>query len=279
LPANHDSYFISRDAPTIRLQVSMKPEFLAIGVSLLLLTGIFIFIDLGFRFGRRRKTHDPEAASGSSTIEAAVFGLLGLTLAFTFAGAADRFAIRRDQIVQEANTIGTAYLRLDLLPTEDQPAIRALFRQYLETRIEVYDKFTDRAASSAALNKGNQLQREIWTRCVAATQKAPRPEPGLLLLQALNEMIDMTTTRTMAALIHAPIVVTGLLVVLSLFGALLAGFAMSAQPRRNLLHQILFGLAITCTIYVVLDLEYPRIGLINLTSIDRVIVDLREMMK
>jgi ABC-type glycerol-3-phosphate transport system permease component len=208
-----------------------------------------------------------------------VFGLLGLTLAFTFAGAADRFAIRRDQIVQEANTIGTAYLRLDLLPTEDQPAIRALFRQYLETRIEVYDKFADRAASSAALNKGNQLQREIWTRCVAATQKAPRPEPGLLLLQALNEMIDMTTTRTMAALIHAPIVVTGLLVVLSLFGALLAGYAMSAQPRRNLLHQILFGLAITCTIYVVLDLEYPRIGLINLTSIDRVIVDLREMMK
>src|SRR6185436_3618801 len=181
----------------------MKPEFLAIGVSLLLLTGIFIFIDLGFRFGRRRKTHDPESASGRSTIEAAVFGLLGLTLAFTFAGAADRFAIRRDQIVQEANTIGTAYLRLDLLPTEDQPAIRALFRQYLETRIEVYDKFADRAASSAALNKGNQLQREIWTRCVAATQKAPRPEPGLLLLQALNEMIDMTTTRTMAALIHA----------------------------------------------------------------------------
>lgn len=257
----------------------MKPEFLTIGVSTLLLLGIFIFIDLGFRFGRRRKARDPEAAEGSGTIEAAIFGLLGLTLAFTFGGAADRFSTRRDQIIQEANAIGTAYLRLDLLPTDEQPALRALFRQYLETRIEVYDKFQDRTASNAALDKGTRLQKEIWTRAVAASQKSPRSEPALLLFPALNEMFDINTTRTMAAFMHAPIIISGLLVVLSLFGALLAGFAMSSRPRRNLFHQILFALAVSCTIYVVLDLEYPRIGLINLTSMDRAVVDLREMMK
>jgi hypothetical protein len=241
---------------------------------------MLVFIEVGYRIGRRRRAANPDASNeGTGAVDAAVFGLLGLTLAFTFSGASDRLAVRRAQIVQEANAIGTAYLRVDLLPDSDQPPLRALFRQYLESRIEVYDKFLDRPASNAALDKSNRVQREIWSRSVAACQKAPGPATPTLVLAALNDMIDITTTRTMATMTHAPLIIFGLLVMLSFLGALLLGYTMSLQKRRNPLQMILFALAISSTVYVVLDLEFPRVGLINLSTTDKAMIELREMMK
>jgi len=60
---------------------------------------------------------------------------------------------------------------------------------------------------------------------------------------------------------------------------MLVGYTMSAQPKRNAVHMIVFALAISSTIYVVMDLEYPRAGLITLKSMDRAILELRELMK
>jgi hypothetical protein len=258
----------------------MSPALMAIYVSGFLLIGMLVFIEVGFHIGRRRRTrHSDSSLENVGAVDAAVFGLLGLTLAFTFSGASDRLAVRRAQIVQEANAIGTAYLRADLLPPSEQPPIRALFRQYLELRIEVFDKFLNRTVSNAALVKSNQIQAEIWSRSVAACQKSPTPAACMLVLPALNEMIDITTTRTMATLTHAPLIIIGLLVMLSFLGAMLSGYTMSLQARRNPLHMILFALAISSTVYVVLDLEYPRAGLINLTAMDQAIVGLRESMK
>jgi hypothetical protein len=246
----------------------MNPTFAVICVAGSLLIGMLVFIEVGYRIGRRRRAANPDASNeGTGAVDAAVFGLLGLTLAFTFSGASDRLAI------------GTAYLRVDLLPVSDQPPLRALFRQYLESRIEVYDKFLDRPASNAALDKSNRVQREIWSRSVAACQKAPGPATPTLVLAALNDMIDITTTRTMATMTHAPLIIFGLLVMLSFLGALLLGYTMSLQKRRNPLQMILFALAISSTVYVVLDLEFPRVGLINLSTTDKAMIELREMMK
>ena len=112
---------------------------------------MLVSVDIGYRIGHRRKSSDPQTSiEVIGTVDAAVFGLLGLILAFTFSGASDRLVLRRAQIVQ-ANAIGTAYLRIDVLAQSDRPAIRELFRSYLEKRIEVFDKFRDRAASNAAL--------------------------------------------------------------------------------------------------------------------------------
>lgn len=253
-----------------------------VGISLSLLTfgGILLFMEVGFRLGRKwRATHPATANEGVGTVDAAVFGLLGLTIAFTFGGASNRLDIRRAQIVQEANTIGTAYYRIDLLPAAEQPALRGLFRQYLAARIELYENFLDRAASTAALDRTNRLQKEIWTRSVAASGPDTRPGTALLVLPALNEMFDITTTRTMASVMHAPEIILVLLMVLSFLGAMLAGYMLSAQADRNYFHMILFALAISSTIYVVMDLEYPRAGLITLNSLDQAILNLQQMMK
>jgi hypothetical protein len=245
-----------------------------------LLVMMLVSMDVGYRIGHRRKSSDPQTSiEVIGTVDAAVFGLLGLILAFTFSGASDRLVLRRAQIVQEANAIGTAYLRVDMLAKSDQPAIRELFRSYLEKRIEVFDKFQDRAASKAALEKAEQSQRNIWSRSVASCSADPKPDACLLMLPALNEMIDITTTRTMATLTHAPSAILMLLILLALAGGMLSGYAMSRQPVRSIVHMLLFSLVVSAAVYVVLDLEYPRAGVINLRSMDEALYQLRETMR
>src|SRR5215510_4984847 len=98
----------------------------------------------------------------------AVFALLGLLIAFTFSGAASRFDARRQLVVEEANAIGTAYLRLDLLPAHTQPPLRESFRQYLQTRVEIYRKLPDIAAARQEAAHAVTLQGQIWSQALTA---------------------------------------------------------------------------------------------------------------
>src|SRR5262245_57686366 len=90
---------------------------------------ILLFAELGRRIGLWLRAKAVRESASPVTIETAIYALMGLMLAFTFSGAASRFDLRRTQTVQEANAIGTAYLRLDLLPAAEQPALREHFRQ------------------------------------------------------------------------------------------------------------------------------------------------------
>src|SRR5437899_11343800 len=103
---------------------------------------------------------------------AGVFGLLELLISFTFSGAASRFDARRQMVIQETNNIGTAYLHLDLLPTEAQAPLREYFRRYVDARIAIYGKLLDIDAAKEELVKANSLQREIWRQALAA-MRAP----------------------------------------------------------------------------------------------------------
>lgn len=237
-------------------------------------------IELGHRRGRRRALKDPQGAfAGTSAVEGAVFGLLGLLLAFTFAGAASRFDTRRSLAVEEANDIGTAWLRLDLLPIEDQPGLRDLFRLYVDSRISVYRKLPDLGAARAEIARGSDLQGQIWSRASEACQRSGSHEAALLLLPALNTMIDVTTTRTWAALSHVPTLMIGAELLIALLASVLVGHAMAAAGERNRLHATLFCAAVALTLYLILDFEYPRVGLVRLDFSDQVLVDLRESLK
>src|SRR5512137_431463 len=124
-----------------------------------LLVGMVLLLELGRHLGRRRQSKDEERArAGLGAVEGAVFALLGLLLAFTFSGAASRFDARRQLIVEEANAVGTAWLRLDLLPANAQPELRDLFRRYLDSRLAVYQKLPDFQAARAELSNASALQ-------------------------------------------------------------------------------------------------------------------------
>jgi hypothetical protein len=251
----------------------------------LLLIGVTLFVallavlELGRRLGIRRMAVDPEGArAGIGAVEGAVFGLLGLMIAFAFSGAASRFEDRRHLITQEANAIGTAWLRIAALPAEAQPALRDSFRRYVDARIETYRKVPDMAAVKLELDRSVVLQGEIWAAAVAGVQSAPSPATASLL-PALNEMIDITTTRLVATESHPPPVIFVMLVILTLAGALLAGYGMAQGRTRNWLHMLGFALTMSLTVYVILDLEFPRIGLIRIDAADHLLVEVRESLK
>lgn len=182
-------------------------------------------------------------------------------------------------MVEEANAIGTAYLRVDLLPPAVQPALKDSFRRYLDSRLEAYPQLPDFAAFRAGLAKSSALQVEIWTRAVATCPKAESGTPAcMLLLPALNQMFDITTTRTTALEVHPPAIIWVMLCLLALVTALVAGYNLSGDRRRNWPPMVGFAI----TVYVILDIEYPRyprLGFIRVGEIDRVLVELRASMK
>lgn len=245
-----------------------------------LFVGMLVLLEVGRRIGYARLARDPEGARvGTGTVEGAVFGLLGLLIAFTFSGAAARFDVRRELIVQETNAIGTAWLRLDLLPASAQPAIRNSFRQYVDSRLSIYQNIADIAAARAELAKSTALQKDIWTQAVAAGQLDNAPPPAtLLLLPALNEMFDITTTRTMATKTHPPSIIFIMLSSMALASSLLAGYSMAGGRSRSWLHTIGFAAITAAAVYVIIDIEYPRLGLIRVDDFDRALMDLRASM-
>jgi hypothetical protein len=257
----------------------MDRVILALAFAAGLFVGIILLLEVGRRLGRTREAKDQEGArAGLGAVEGAVFALLGLLIAFTFSGAASRFDARRELIVQEANAIGTAWLRLDLLPANAQAELRDFFRHYLDARLAVYQKLPDLEAASAELSKANALQGQIWGKSVAACRQSPGPL-NAQLIPALNEMFDIATTRTMAARMHPPALIFVMLAVLALISALLAGYAMAGGRARNWIHILGFALIMSTTAYVILDLEFPRLGIFRVDSFDRVLVELRQSMK
>jgi hypothetical protein len=242
---------------------------------------MLLCLEIGRRAGIRRLKEDAETtAPGVSAVDGAVFALLGLLIAFTFAGASARFDTRRQLIVEATNHIGTAYLRLDLLPADAQPALRENFRRYVDARIEANRKLPDMAAVNKQVAEAIELQEQIWRQAVAAS-RAERAAPAapMLLLPALNAMIDITTTQMMATQMHPPTIVFIMLFGLALAASLLAGYGMTGSKARSWLHMVGFALVMAVSVYVILDLEYPRLGLIRVDAFDQALVDLRNNMK
>jgi hypothetical protein len=241
--------------------------------------GVLVLLEIGRRIGVRQLAEEGETASkGVGAIEGAIFGLLGLILAFSFSGALTRFDARRHLVVEEANDIGTAWLRVALLPADAQPPMRDLFRRYLDSRIEFYRKVPDMEAVKAEQARSAKLQSEIWALAVSSTREAGTAQAPMLLLPALNAMFDITTTRTEAARVHPPLMIFGMLGALTLACSLFAGYDMAIRRRLNVLHSVAFAAVLSVTAYVIIDLEYPRLGFIQISDSDQVLVDLRKSM-
>ena len=247
------------------------------GISaLLLFTLMLVCEELGHRLAVRKRAVGAQISQGLAVVESAAFGLLALLLAFTFASAASRFETRRQQITEEANDIGTAWLRIDLLPAEVQPEMRNLFRHYTDARIAAFASLPDVIGFQRGVDSAVALQDGMWSRAVAATSGQTGPQ--LLVLPALNEMFDMANTRTMSTRVHQPEAIFYLLVILSLCCSFLAGYGMADPDGRDWVHLIGFAAAIAISVYVVYDLEYPRAGLIRLSDMDHVMASLRASM-
>lgn len=245
-------------------------------VVLLLFAGMLAAQEWGRRIGERHRTLDgADHKSAYGATEGAVFALLGLFLAFAFSGAGTRFDARRQLVVAESNAIGTAWLRISVLPQDRQPELRGLFREYLDSRIETYRLLSEGSDPRPELGKSIALQQRIWERATAAAASSGQVPPYTVLLPALNEMIDLTTTRTAASRQHPPLIVYLMIAVLALVSALYIGYGMAGRRVRSLMHTLGFAAVTSIVMYVILDLEFPRLGFVRIESTDQVFVDLR----
>jgi hypothetical protein len=249
-------------------------------VAVAIFFGVLLSLRVGRQLGQRAIDRFGTVGSTIGSLEATVFALLGLLIAFTFSGALTRFDTRRAQVVQEANAIGTAWLRLDLVPESAQPKLRETFRSYVDARIATYRKLPDMKAAQKELAHSQELQQQIWAESVAAVRlPKARPEAGLLLIPALNDMFDITTTRAAATQIHPPAVIYAMLFALALVAALLAGYQSAGEKGYAWIHKLAFAAIVAFTVYVILDIEYPRLGFIRIDAIDHLLVDVRAGMK
>jgi hypothetical protein len=242
-----------------------------------LFTAMLLILEAGRRIGMRRLARDPEMARlGLGPVEGAVFGLFGLLVAFTFQGAAVRFDARRALVAEETNDIGTAWLRIDLLPADRQAAMRDRFRDYVDSRLATF-RAMDRREAWPGLERSAALQNRTWSEAIAA---CPAVADGcrILFLPALNAMIDITTTRVVASWQHPPGIVFAMLFLLSLGTSLLAGYAMAGSRTHSWVHSILFAAITAIVVFVIVDMEYPRLGFIRVDAVDQVLVDLRKSM-
>jgi hypothetical protein len=255
------------------------PIVVAVALSAVVFLGVLLCLEVGYRIGKKEAQDDPDGArAGVGAVEGALFGLLGLLLAFSFGGATTRFNTRRALIVEEANAIGTAWLRLDLAPPADQPALRDLFRRYMDGRLAVYAGIPDVEAVRTELARVAESQRALWAGSVAVGRQPGAEAIQRALLPALNEMFDIATTRTRAFFTHTSPVITGFLLTVILLSAVLAGHGMSAGKRRRSSHRLMFAVVTATTMYLICDLEYPRFGLIRVEADDAVLIDLRATM-
>jgi hypothetical protein len=240
-----------------------------------LLTGLLVCLEFGRLLGRRQLAAADETHVGSSAVDGVIFALLGLLLAFTFTGAAQRFDTRRDLIVTEANAIGTAYLRVDLAPEAAQPALRAAFKRYIASRVAVNQGVRDFETFKAKLAESNAIQKEVWQLAIEAGRRPDAvPATNMLLLPALNEMIDITTTRAMATQMHPPLVVYLMLFGLAMCSAVLAGHGMAGSTRRDWLHAISFVVILSLALFLIIDFEFPRMGFITVNEFESMVIKL-----
>jgi hypothetical protein len=157
---------------------------------------IFLAVEGGYRLGNYRRGHSPEKDAPVGAMVGAMLGLLAFMLAFTFGLAASRFDARRLTILDEANAIGTTYLRAGLLPEPHRTEIRRSLREYVDVRLEGVRQ----ANLTEALSRSTELHTQMWSQATAVADLDPRSIVTGLFIQSLNELIDLHATRVMVGL-------------------------------------------------------------------------------
>jgi hypothetical protein len=238
---------------------------LIIGVLFVLM---FTAIEAGYRFGIRRKNSATEVTRDHlSAIQASILGLMGLLLAFTFSLSVQRFDTRSDAAIDEANAIGTAYLRTQLLPPALRNDVQALLRDYVDLRVQASEISMVRKGEWEALQvKAAVSHAALWDYARRAAELNPNPVISGLFIQALNEMIDSygRNVAQVSRQVPQPVLIL-------LFGTLLVaggvvGLTAGASGQRPSLASFAMITLILGLTFVILDLDRPQRGRITVSN-------------
>jgi hypothetical protein len=233
-----------------------------------------LFDECGFRVGRlRARQAHQESDATVGTVVAAELGLLAFLLAFSFGIVASRADLRRQMVLNEANAIGTAFLRADMLPDTQGASVRHLLRRYADARLAA----TTGAPIDHVLRQSEQIHAQLWTEAVAAARHDPRSVPAGLFIQSLNEVIDLHATRVMAALRNRmPLAVWVVLFAVGLLAFFTMGYQAGLTRASRSPVAMVLALTFGAVIWLVADLDRPGEGFLRAGQ--EPMIEVRQMM-
>lgn len=223
--------------------------------------------------------------TGLAAMEGAIFALIGLLMAFATSGALQRYDERRQMVVQEANAVSNAFDRLSLFEPETARDLQAKLKAYVQARIDLYLAPHDLSVrgmeswSSEHLDRILDARHKLWDAASAACSQSRYHPVCAQAVPALSNAFDVARLRLAVAERHPPHILYVMLFGLALGGALLAGFGMAAAPQRSLVHMLIFAGSLTITLYVITDIEFPRLGLIRIDGFDHFLDDALAQMR
>lgn len=229
---------------------------------LLALTGAVVLGYVSQVFWQRKAGPESESALGSSHLLSAVLGLLALLLGFSFSIAMNRYDTRRDLVVQEANAIGTAWLRVQLLNEPEKTQMSGLLRRYVDTRL----LWSEIERNGSVEGATRVLQQQLWVATGRALHSDSPPLLARGVMDSLNESFDLAAARQAARSAHIPDTVLYALLLFSVLSMVMMG-AMLATARKP--HRTQTGLLLvllTLGQLIILDLDRPRTGTIQVSQ-------------
>jgi hypothetical protein len=231
-------------------------------------------VEAGYWLGkwRLRREHEHDAMAGATV--GITLGLLAFTLAFTFAMAAERFEARRSVVLEEANAIGTTYLRALMLPAPAASEVRGLLRQYVDARLEAA---AQPEKIGEVIVRSEELQNRLWQQAVgAAAAQADSVMTGLFIT-SLNEVIDVHAKRVIAVRNRIPDVIWAFLLVTAVLGMASMGYHTGLTGSRRTVAVIFLTLAFSGAMTLIADLDRPREGFLQVSQ--QAMLDLQASMR
>lgn len=254
------------------LPVEAVAALIAVGIVSSLVAAVFVGRWLGVRRRRVEAADDPHIG----VVQGAILALLGLLLGFSFSGASERFVQRQDIIVREANAIGTAYMRCDLLPSIHAAAIREILREYVNARIDLFDAAgREASATIESMRRIDDLQDRLWRSAAQAARDTP--QFAALIVTPITEVIDEFELRNAATRRHIPVLVMAIMIACAMASLGSVGYVMGLSKRSLRGPVVLLIVLITAALWVTIDLDFSRHGLIQIDAVP--LLELRESMK
>jgi hypothetical protein len=243
------------------------------GLSLVIVVFVLLSIECGYRLGHyRRSRSEQEKDAPVGAMVGSTLGLLAFMLAFTFGMAASRFDTRKSLVLDEANAIGTTYLRAAMLP-DRRDEVRGLLRDYVDARLEAVQS----GRVVEGVRRAEDLQARLWTEAAAIGQQHPDSIVVGLFVESLNEVIDLHAKRVTAGLrnrIPGAIWVGLFTIAVLSLGAM--GYHSGLVGTTRSLAVIAVAFAFSAVIALVVDLDRPQEG--TLTVSQQALIDVRQSM-
>jgi len=231
------------------------------GVFAVFVIGLLVIVtEAGYALGRRSAAaRDEKRLSQFGAVQAAVLGMLGLLLGFTFSMAAERYDGRRALMVEEANAIQTAWLRAGMLPDAHRQPVRSLLRSYVEVRLR---PDAAREVTPVSQRPASSIQRELWQHAEASATEAAN-DITATFVEALNDVIALDRQQLAAARNRIPIGVWAILMTVAAVGSYVTAFANGTNPPRSAFATVLLPLLLAVLILLIVDLTSERRGVIS----------------